>query len=141
SPPHANPAEPSGRALCPPLGDHPSADGSPLRPLPGWFDAGRSRAGIAWAELAQVLERIDAARMAVIPKKLHGVAADQLRLLELQPLRAEHRKWGLGFRGRGMLVRAHRAGALVAKLGIKVNALVAVGPLHCHRVVSGGNLD
>src|SRR5207247_433168 len=79
--------------------------------------------------------------MAVAPKKLHGVAPHELRLLKRQPALPEHRQGAFGHRRPRLLVHAHGAGAAAAKVSIGINARVTVGPLCGQGIVAGGDLN
>src|SRR5579863_5764386 len=100
----------------------------------------------AGTQRAQVIERVDAGRMAVAPVDLQRVATHHFRALGLQRLLV-HRE-GAGCQSRlqrvmRLIVRSRTsgAGALLAQLAVRIRAHVSVGPLDADRPTFARQFD
>jgi len=108
-----------------------------LQPVGGVAIEGALRAG---TKVAQIIPRIDAVLVAVIPTEADGVIAHRRNLGGAQNGLEHHQRAGI-FRARRLigpamlflaLVVAQRAGATIAQVGEGVGGLVAVVPDDVH---------
>lgn len=97
----------------------------------------------ARAQLVKIAKAVNPCRVAVAPRDAHRVAAHQFCLLGLQGLFVNRQNARLRGRLRGgtlaraMRIRTSGARALLAQVGVRVKAAVAVRPFHSNAVVLG----
>jgi hypothetical protein len=90
--------------------------------------------------LPQIIKRIDAGGVPIIPVDLHGVAAHQFCAFRFERLDSQHGKWAGRLLGQSGSP-ASRAGALVPQVAVRVGAGVAIRPLHRQRIIAPGEFN
>jgi hypothetical protein len=88
----------------------------------------RSRALRARAETAQIIERVNAGGMTVVPIDLHSISSYEFCAVRFQRFDTQQRQKARWLPSRLASLAASSAGAVVAKIAVRINAGMAIRP-------------